>query len=192
MQTIIRQGSLAKAKEQFASIGVKWERLRCRTVEFLDEQVKLLNQNQFGILQDWISHTYRINKAEQDVCMRISNGEIDPNVAGMVSNSVLRSIPTKNVPRMDDFFTIFSPDEGGPVTKQFRDFSPAEIRCNVGNNGVRPINDCKRPIESRGYRSTMASSARVEKGSLIIFVAAEKLEVRMKITTRFKRELLGA
>lgn len=192
MQTVIRQGSLTKAKARFASIGVEWERLRGRTGEFLEEQLKLLNQTQFSILQDWISHTYRISKVEQDVCMRISKGEIDPDVAGRISNSVLRNIPTRKVPRMDDVFTIFSPDDGGPVTKQFRNFSAAEVRCNIGNNGVRSINDLKRPIDSRGYRSATASSARVEKGSLIIFVAAENLEVRMKITECFKRELLGA
>ncbi len=178
-----------EAKSQFDSIGQKWQELRAKTGEFLMEYESVLSTPAFKMLKIWIKDNYRISLAEQEVCVRVAKGEVEESVASILRPSALAKMPTSRIPKIDQKLNIYSPDTGTPVYKTVKEMTGSERKSCVTQHGVMTIDTASKKEDSRPFRCASATKWEVEDGCLFVFVGAEKLRVKVKITTDLKKAL---
>lgn len=174
---------LAKFQKKFQeSLVPSLRGFREELGELLVEARDEMSSTQFRMFGKWLSHNYQISDSAQQVAIRVAAGEVDPRVAERIPPSILKNVPTENVPQWEEEFNIYSPDAGGPVTKPFSDFSDTEIKHVADTKtGVMTIDDMTHPDRSKGFKTAVAKDYRVEDGNLVLVVNSMKLEVRIKI-----------
>ncbi|KKK92429.1 hypothetical protein LCGC14_2703020 [marine sediment metagenome] len=179
---------LEELKEQFANIiAPQWKKLQSEIGEFLITAELDLGHILFRNLQTWIKSEHSIPISTQEVCVQIAKGEIEPEVAAVIPHSVAKHISKGNMPKLEDSYTIYSPDLGKPVTKKFKNFTKEERKLNIGPHGIRSISESR--IEPKPFQTARASSYRVEDGQLIVIVNSLRKEITLSITPKLEEDI---
>lgn len=180
-EALVVSDELSQAKEEFMPIASRWRSLRQATGEFLVRKIDTMSITSYRLLRKWIAQHHRISVAQQDVCIRVAKGEIEPEIADLISASVARRIPTDRMPRTDEIYEIYSFSEQAPVRKFLKDFSEEDLRHNITKHGVVTL-DRAHPIDTKPYKEAIANDFRIDGNQLHIVVSSMRLRVRMKIT----------
>ena len=179
--------SLNDFKKQFEAIGESWRLVRRETGDLLLTALDELYEPEYQEMRRWIKENYRINYSEQEVCVRIASGEVEEEVADRLPASKVKSIPSERMPEMDREYDIFSPELGGPVKKEFRKMSRCELDANFSAHGLIPLDTAAE--ESPRLQSARATSFRVEKKQLILFVKQLNIEVKCTVSEKLLKAL---
>lgn len=179
------ENTVNQFKERFSSqLGNRWSELRRLTGDFLVEAKTALDRPQFEILQRWLDQQHRISIAEQNVCMRISSGEISEGIASLISASKLASMPFENIPTSpEQVFHIQSPVVGGPVLRKLCEFTKEERTACIGSHGIIEVGD-QLPGKTTVIQTARASSYVIEGGDLVLVVNSLKKRIRLAISKK--------
>lgn len=189
----MHESTLNSLKQTFAdNLGMKWRDLLDKTGEFLLQAKDKLNFVLFKALKAWLKQEYNISESQQDVCIRVARGEISQELANFLPPSLAKNIATENLPDLDKEYVIYSPEEGGPITKKARNFTKQEKKINIGPHGIKDLSTIEGPEEIKPFARAFAKSYRIEEQHLILVVPSIQKEVAYRITKALVNEIAVA
>ncbi len=179
---------IKRLQETFRPIGARWKEVKRDTGSFLSSAEEVCSEAQFRFLQKWIKETFQINIVQQRACMRMFKEDLPPEVVDRIPASMLVKIAPANMPQPDKIYRIISPDQGGPVSKRFRDWTPEEIKINIGPHGVQDLSEQHTSLP-KPIATCRATDWRIEGHELILFVRSLNKEVKLPITPELVEKL---